>query len=146
MLTHRERALNTVRHLKISEPQVADLRKEKTLFVTGAPSNWPPVLVAQYALRTALENGCTVIEVQQGIHRRVTFDTMRLFTVARQWRGGRLPTVKMARVPRYIGTWKQAAVGNVLEARPTLIAMPGRTLKPPVSGDPGGQGVTHASE
>jgi len=146
VLTAHDRALNTVRHLRLSEPQIADLRKEKTLFVTGAPLEWPPVLVAQYVLRAALENGCTTIEVRQGVHRVRSFDTMRLFTWARMWRGGRPPTPKMKRIPPYIGTMKQAAVGNFLEARRPLIVVPSLTLKPPVSSTPGGQGVFHASE
>lgn len=90
-----QKAINTVRYLKIAEPCIANLKAEKTLNVAGenpAFNDWPPVLVAKYCLRTALENGCTRITVHQGALRKTDFDVIQLVKWTRSQNSGYLPT------------------------------------------------------
>lgn len=99
----RTKALNTVRYLRLAPETIQGLRKEKRLSVE-APPNWPPELVAQYAVRVALENECTTIRVTQGRHTVREFDVMALCTLTRTLTGGTLPRPKLRFVPQRLAT------------------------------------------
>lgn len=131
MWTARDKARRTVEYLRIAPQCQARLKHERTLHLEGAPRVWPSSLVAQLYLRVALENGCTKIAVYQGPHARREYDVMDLVTLTRRLSHGRLPVPKMRQVPANLATMGQRAVGNVLETKTDMIAVP--SLITPVS-------------
>lgn len=141
MATPREKALNTVKYLKIAPSRIAKLASNKTLHVTGAPSVWPAPVVAQYCLRVALENGCTTVRVYQGQHTKRDYDVMDLVTLSREWHaGGHLATPKMNIVPADLATTGFKAVGSFTDTKETLVTVPSSPL---VSGNPGQEGESN---
>src|SRR3990172_4903549 len=100
MVDTRTRALNTVRHFRISPKRIERLKHERTLYATGAPLVWPAEAVARYCMRVALENGCTTIAVCQGRHSPQYFDVMSLISYSRSLMPhGQLAVPKMKVVP-----------------------------------------------
>lgn len=141
MATPREKALNTVKYLKIAPSRIANLAKNKTLHVTGAPTAWPAPVVAQYCLRVALEQGCTKIAVYQGVHRKHEYDVMDLVTLSRQWHaGGHLATPNLSIVPADLATTGFRALGSFTDTKNTLVTVPSSPL---VSGNPGQEGESN---
>ena len=141
MATPREKALNTVKYLKIAPSSIDQLATNKTLHVTGAPSCWPATVVAQYCLRVALEQGCTKIRVYIGQHKKRDYDVMDLVTLSRKWHaGGHLGTPKGLIVPKYLATEGMKALGSFTDTKETLVTVPSSPL---VSSDPGQEGATN---
>jgi hypothetical protein len=141
MKTPREKALATCKYLKIAPNRIAKLAHEKTLHVTGAPTVWPLEAVARYCMRVALENGCTKIRVQHGVHGNQTFDVMDLITYTRSLTfGGQIATPKMAVVPPDLATIGFASLGSYTDEKKTLVTVPSHTR---VSGSPGTEGDAH---
>lgn len=141
MATPREKALNTVKYLKIAPSRIGQLASNKTLHVTGAPSCWPASVVAQHCLRVALENGCTRIRVYIGQHKKWEFDVMDLVMLSRQWHaGGHLAAPKMQVVPPDLATTGFNAVGSHLDTKETFVTVPSSPL---VSGNPGQEGASN---
>lgn len=139
MPTPREKALNTVKHLRISPGRIAKLKDEKTLHVTGAPLVWPAEAVARYCMRVALENGCTTIVVRQGNRSPQYFDVMSLITYSRSLiPHGHLAVPKMKVVPPDLATKGFAALGSYTGEKKTLVVVPSLTR---VSGLTGTKGV-----
>lgn len=138
-LTTQQKAENTVRYLRIAEPCLADLKQNKRL-VIDAPKPWPPGVVAQYAMRVALENGCTSIRVRQGVHTVRDYDVMKLVTMTRHLTpGGFLPRPTMKFVPKHLATMGFKRLGATLDGfkGESQIAVPATI---PVSGPPGRAG------
>lgn len=141
-MTIRDRALHLVRYLRIAPRCIQGLSQNRQLTVTGAPAHFPPVAVARYALRTALENDCTRISVRQGPHRRVDFDVMDLVETSRN-DFGYLARPELKLVPATLGTMRQRAAGNELGRDRPLIVVPGTVTATPVSSPTaGGKGDT----
>ena len=142
MLTAQQKALNTVKYLRIAPSRIARLKREKTLNVV-LPKDaecWPSSVVATYCLRLALENACTRIRVIKGVHSKREYDVMTLVKVARglSTTGRFLHRPTMARVPSDLATAGFARLGNILETtRP--YAPVGINLKQPVSGSQTGR-------
>ena len=129
----RESNRSLIRETAISEPQIQGLSAEKTLIVGNVPLAWRCewngcFYAAGYALRTALENGCTKICVHRGAQHKHWFDVVDLCIASKKAFAPYLPdTPRLARpkfekeVPQYLGTWKQRAVGNWMDrTRPTF--------------------------
>lgn len=144
-MTVRDHAQATVRFLRLAPRCIEGLSNNRQLTVTGAPSSFPPFVVAQYALRTALENDCTRISVRQGPHRRTEFEVLDVIEACRQGSpGGTLATPRMRFVPANFGTMKQLAVGNTLDRDRPLVVVPSGIQSTPVSGPmTGGKGASH---
>lgn len=139
MISARQRAMNTVKHFKISPGRIARLKDEKTLHVTGAPLVWPADYVARYCMRVALENGCTKVSVHQGVRTPVEFDVMDLFTRSRQFTlTGELAVPQLKHVPPDLATKGFASVGSYTDEKKTLVVVPSLTR---VSGLTGTKGV-----
>lgn len=139
MPTIRDKALNTVKHFRISPKCIDKLKYEKTLFAEGAPLVWPAEAVARYCMRVALENGCTKIAVRQGTRAAVEFDVMELFTRSRQFSiNGALTVPQMKQVPPDLATKGFASVGSFTDEKKTLVTVPSLIR---VSGSPGAKGV-----
>lgn len=129
MATPREKALNTVKYLKIAPSAIAQLAKGKTLHVTGAPLMWSPTVVAQYCLRVALEQGCTTVRVYIGQYIKRDYDVMDLVTVSRAWhRGGHLTTPNMKVVPADLATKGFNALGSYTDTKETFVTVPSSPL------------------
>lgn len=136
MLTAQQKALNTVKYLRIAPSRIARLKHEKTLNVVleKDAACWPSTVVAQHYLRMALENACTRIRVVKGVHSRQEYDVMQLVKVTRQLTpGGYLSRPTMKRVPGNLATARFAALGEHLEATRPQVPV-GLSLKQPVSG------------
>jgi hypothetical protein len=138
MPTSREKALNTVRHFRLAPGRIANLKHEKTLFATGAPTVWPAEAVARYCMRVALENGCTTIAVCQGTRSPIYFDVMSLFTYSRSLMPhGQLAVPKMKVVPPDLATKSFASVGSFTDEKKTLVTVPSLTRVSGLSGAKG---------
>lgn len=142
MPTTREKALNTVKYLRIAPSRIARLRQERTLnaVLPKDAECWPSSVVATYCLRLALENGCTRIRVIKGVHSKQEYDVMTLVKAARHLSttGRYLHRPTMARVPSNLATAGFERLGNILETtRP--YAPVGINLKQPVSGSQTGR-------
>ena len=139
VLTAREKAANTVRHLRIAPSRIARLKHEKTLNVV-LPKDaecWPSTVVAQYCLRLALENACTRIRVHKGVYSKQEYDVMQLCQVSRRLGFGQLSAPKW-NIPGNYATQKFRQLGNVLETT-SPYAPVGINLKQPVSGSQTGR-------
>lgn len=126
-ISPKQRALNTVRYLRLSTGEILDLRKEKTLNVEmqGTQLYWPPEYVAQHCLRVALENGCTKIRVHQGVHRKTEYDVMTLCTVSRYLAVGNLSRPKLKLVPpKYVTKHRQMRFGEIVEPKRGYVSVP----------------------
>ena len=122
-----ERHRNHVRQIRLYEPQVQALSKERTLFLEGVPSNWPLAIAAQYALRAALENSCTTIAVRSGIHRRRVFSVIDLLELTRYLQPGplhRLMPPQLKRIPKYLATMGHKSHGSEFGITRPYISVP----------------------
>lgn len=136
MKTARERAVETVRHLKIAESSIARLREERTLNVIGERADFdtvPPFAAARMALRAALENGCTKITVHQGVHRSMDFDVMNLLEMTRAMNGGVLHGPTHA-LPADYATVSHLSMGNEFDTTRPSIAVPSTAPFPALAG------------
>ena len=128
MLSPKQRALNTVRYLRLSNGEILDLRKEKTLNVEleGTQLYWPPEYVAQHCLRVALENGCTKVRVHQGVHRKTEYDVMTLCTVSRHLTiSGVLGRPRLKSVPpKYATRNRLLRFGEMVEPKRGYVSVP----------------------
>jgi hypothetical protein len=96
------------------------LSAERTLNVEGVPLQWRCeqkgcFFVALYALRSALENGCSKICVKRGAQHKHYFDVVELCLATKKvWGYAKLarPKVKSGQVPALLGTLRQRASGN----------------------------------
>lgn len=123
-----QKALNTVRYLKIAEPCIERLKHERTLNVSGdgestAFDRLPATVAARMALRVALENGCTTIRVHQGAHRKWDFDVMDLVKATRYMCGGRLQGPTTALPPNY-ATLSLLQAGSTLDTFSKFVSVP----------------------
>lgn len=137
MTTTQQKALNTVRYLRLAPSRIARLRHERTMNIVlpKEAEVWPSSVVAQYYLRLALENACTKIRVHKGVHSKQEYDVMTLVKVTRYLSLGGVLSRPKWNIPANFATAKFAAMGEVLDTtRP--YAPVGINLKQPVSGTP----------
>lgn len=121
----RTKALNTVRYLKLAEPAIARLTEERTLNVAGDTpefDTWPATLIARTCLRAALENGCTRIQVHQGVHRKWKFDVMDLVKATRYMTGGVLNAPSES-LPEFYATQSLLSLGATLDRARIQVAV-----------------------
>jgi hypothetical protein len=138
MPTPREKALNTVKYLRISPGRIANLKREKTLYATGAPLVWPAEAVARYCMRVALENGCTTVAVCQGTRSPQYFDVMSLITHSRELMPhGQIAVPKMKVVPPDLATRGFAAMGSYTDEKKTFVTVPSLTRVSGLTGTKG---------
>lgn len=124
----REAARAALQHLALPVPE-----RERTLRVVVPKGTVPPngirclcAIPAMYAWRTAHENGCTKIIVEDGTGHRHQFDTSELLRHAVKKRLGALPIPKTVggRVPRFLATAGHMALGNRLEPSRQFVTVP----------------------
>ena len=120
------------------------LSAERKLIVEGVPKTWECwhrgcYYVALYALRTAMENSCTTIEVRRGPHHRHQFTIVELLAAAKRWWDPNTramqsykftrnylnkPKFASGKVPRYLGTRMHQSRGATLDrTRPLFRVM-----------------------
>lgn len=123
----REANREQVRQLSIREPQVQALSNERLLKIEMPKQSWdwPMALVAQYALRLALENQCTRVRVVRGIS-SYEYDVLQLLDLSRKLHYGGALTVPRYphRPPAYLATMGHKALGSVVDKTRPMIAVP----------------------
>lgn len=125
MADHRIKARNTMNYLRI-DPRCQRKLREERLLVVEVPKEamvWPSNRIAQHCLRVALENGCTRIRIEKGVHGRAEFDVMDMVTFSRKLSasGTYLATPKMKKVPANLATMGFARLGNKLETKRLVV-------------------------
>ena len=125
MATTRETARRLVRAHELTPRQTESLRAERTLVLQGVPAGWSCdhggcTAAAMYALRSAMEIGGTVIEIQRGTHRH-RFDVVDLLQHrARSYGVPARPTG----LPAIRGILGQRAAGNTFDVSRPMFPVP----------------------
>ncbi len=105
----------------------APVRGDTTLFLTGVPDNWPPLMAARYGVRAALDLGHAKIAVCKATGAPVSFDVVDLVTgVARtvgHW--PQPPTRKRHGPVRGLAVAAFKGLGSEIAPRRGWVTMPG---------------------
>ena len=141
MVDHRTKARNTVNYLRI-DPRCQRLLQQERLLVVEVPKEavvWPSNRIAQHCVRVALENGCTRIRIEKGVHGRAEYDVMSLVTFSRRLSasGTYLAAPQMKKVPANLATMGFARLGNKLETRRLVVPVRCVPTQPLVSSKDG---------
>lgn len=139
-MTEHDAAVSLVRKIGISEPQIAVMSDDETLFIEGVPAGdkheWhcdrgACFFVAVLGLRIALENGKGKICVDRGPNHKHYFNTVEIMK-AHERKNGFLPKRTMGNnrpMPAMYGTLAAKAVNGQFDTRRLIVPVRGKPVK-----------------